>query len=116
MNTKLENIVTAIQTELLKRGFTAKLSTVTEPNRNGGERVEITSEPFNTVPVIMSEIKINGVIRFNQNDEHEHLIDVGVSVGVAYEHFSGGRNGTELFNFSCKVRKNDDKVYGIRIS
>lgn len=112
----IESITRAVQTELLKRGFTARLSAERKETRHGKEFIEITSEPFNTVPVIMSEIKINGTLYVGEPETNIEMIPVSGRIGVEYSHFGGGSNGTELFWWGCNVSKESGEIYGIRAS
>lgn len=105
-------ITDAIATELLKRGFTARLSVERKTSRSGNEYLEITSAPFQTVPVIMKEIFIDSRIDSRADGEG---FKVGGRVGVRYNHFGGGSNGTELFHFSCVVFPNREDVYDIAV-
>lgn len=106
-----QSIVNAIATELLKRRFTAPLSVERKVSRDGAEYLEVTSAPFQTVPAIMKEITIES--RIDARAEGEGF-RVSGRVGVAYKHFSGGSNGTELFRFSCVVLRDD--IYDIQVA
>jgi intein/homing endonuclease len=99
-----ELITKSVSTELLKRGFTARLSIERKTTRHGQEYIEITSEPFNTVPVIMSEIRIDGTLYVSKSENGEGRRVVNGRIGVRYQHFTGGSNGTELFAWSCVLR------------
>jgi len=111
----ITNIHAAITTELLKRGFTAKVVVDEKTSRHGDYRLELTSEMFQTVPVIMKEIRINGEITFRQDEENENVIHVGCRVGVRYEHFTGGSNGCALFSFFCRIRKDREDIYEVSV-
>ena len=107
-----QSIIDAVQTELVKRGFNAKLSAEFKTARDFSQFLEITSEPFNTVPVIMKEIKITGRISAS-TEEGNAVIKIAGRIGVEYSHFGGGRNGTELFNIRMSAFTNDDRVAGV---
>lgn len=111
----IENITRAVQTELLKRGFTARLSVERKETRSGQPYLEITSEPFNTVPVIMESIAISGTLYITQSVENAKMTEIGGQVGVQYSHFSGGTNGTELFSWSCAVFEGNDSIFKMAI-
>jgi hypothetical protein len=111
----ITNIHLAIRDELLKRGFLAKTVIDEKTNRHGDYRLELSSEAFQTVPVLMKEIRINGDITLRQNAENDNVIDIGGRVGVRYDHFTGGSNGCELFSIFCKIRKDREDIYEVTV-
>jgi hypothetical protein len=110
----IENITVAIQTELLKRGFTAPLSAKEKGTGERGYHFDITSQPFNTVPVIMKEITIEARVWVSESDR-KNILNVGTRVDVRYSHFSGGTNGTELFTFYCLIRNDRDEIFDVNV-
>lgn len=111
----ITNIHLAIRDELLKRGFLATTAITEKTNRHGDYWLELSSEAFQTVPVIMKEICINGDIKIQQDTDNENLLNIGCIVGIAYNHFTGGSNGTGLFKFFCKIRKDREDVYEVTV-
>ena len=96
----LSEIKEFIDNELIKRGFPI-LSKIEEIEGNY-PFIKISSEPFNTTPVIMKSIMVtshNGSIKVLDNGDIEFWIPVQVS----YSHFNGGTNGTSLFNVSSTI-------------
>jgi ribosomal protein S8 len=113
----VENIRVEIAKQLLKRGFTASITLGgVKQGRENELRLKLTSEPFNTVPVIMEEIKISdfGSGIYADKDDPSWL-HVWVRVSVAYKHFDGGTNGTSLFNFSVKIHETRPDLFMIQI-
>lgn len=99
----LEAIRQSVATELLKRGFTAPLTITEKATRHGSPYLDVTSEPFQTTPVIMKAIRIDGTLDVAK-DEANDVISVGGRIGVSYEHFTGGHNGCELFWITGIIR------------
>lgn len=110
----IANITEAVRVELLKRGVVVNLTgdIVERPSCN---RLELVSNNFQTTPVIMKEIRIEASFSiFYPSDAKEGEkapLTVAGRVGVAYTHFSGGSNGTELFTFRTVIHK--DNCYNI---
>ena len=105
-----------IQTELLKRGFTAPIINFEEEEgrRGGQNRLIFHTEPFNTVPVIMKKIQVDNFSsslaqkELLREDETKYIeTSFWISVHVSYEHFTGGTNGCELFQISGKFYDDD---------
>jgi hypothetical protein len=116
----LELIKEAISVNLIKRGFHAPIELTGGMDRRGFEyKLALTSEPFQTTPVLFKEIRISDFGSWVKSDttdaESEGLLNVGVRVHVSYEHFDGGRNGCELFTFTCQVRAEDKHIYKAQV-
>lgn len=112
----IANITTTIADCLLRRGFTAKIVIDEVVGRDGNVRLDITSEAFQTVPVLFREIRIGGSIYFGQNETTENAINFGGTVNVKYEHFPHGSNGCELFRINGTVLKDDDRVFNVLVT
>ena len=60
-----------------------------------------------TTPVLFKKIQISNFSSSIKEDEkiikkeNQKIHRIWFQVNVSYEHFSGGRNGCELFQFSC---------------
>lgn len=99
---QLENVKDTIQTELLKRGFTAPILEFTQVSDKSGptksfqlRRLSFHTANFQTVPVLFRDLKIqswNSSV-FKSNSK----VRVWVTVNCAYSIFSGGTNSSELF-------------------
>jgi len=125
----MDKIKSAIQTELLKRGFLTPINIVFNEKR---KLLEIHSESFQTVPVIFKSIKIDNfggsiiidntlpkyVSSNNEIEvETEQELQIWIPIHVSYKHFDGGQNGCSLFNFTCKIKAKDkDRIYSISIN
>jgi len=104
----LKIIKDLVSTELCKRGIHVELLNFMETVRNGSHRITFDSTSFQTVPVLMKRLNVatfSSSITFLPREEKQ-LEDVNVysvwfQVHANYEHFDGGRNGTELFSFNC---------------
>jgi hypothetical protein len=95
--------------ELVKRGFHAP-TTIEQKNN----RIEVTSSPFQTTPVLFEELTIgsfNGGIQ-----DHENLYTIDIPINVFYKSFSGGSNGVSLFHFHAKTYKESNFLVGVQIT
>jgi len=114
----LSGIETTLNKALIQRGFPEIVATQ-DVNETRYPCVEIISEKFNTVPVIMEYIQIDNfggsireatkkVIHENESgdtiEEHE-ILRVWIDVHVSYSHFGGGTNGTALFTYTAEVHE-----------
>jgi len=115
-----ESIVETINQQLIKRGFPQV--TIKHNKNDRYPELDIISEEFNTVPVIMKSIRIenNGgsinnktKIILRDGDEVEvPYLSIWIPVHVSYNHFGGGSNGTGLFGYSCEIREdNKERIY-----
>jgi hypothetical protein len=99
----------SLSTELVKRGFHAPITV-----EQKGSRVEVTSSPFQTIPVLFKELTVgsfNSVVQ-----EHEELYTIDISITVFYKMFDGGNNGVKLFHFHAKTYKESNFLIEIQIS
>lgn len=106
-------ITEAVGIELLKRGFTATITATEKKTRHNELYLDVTSEGFQTVPVIMQSIFIDGTLYVRE--ESDTRLRVGGRIGVRYTHFTGGSNGTELFSIDGIVRKDREDFYEVTI-
>tara|TARA_R110000851_G_C12632111_1_gene517949 strand:- start:48 stop:407 length:360 start_codon:yes stop_codon:yes gene_type:complete len=94
-----EQIKKHIQTELLKRGFTAKITRLEEVKC----RLEFETEKFQTTPVIFESIFISNfsssITKKTNEDKNIHFHRVWIQVNVVYNHFDSGANTCNLFTF-----------------
>jgi len=109
--TVLEQIKDEIGDALLKRGYNAPF-TLTEFTDRKDVRLELRSEPFQTVPVIFKSLVLTQFgTSVKQVPNHEHIYSVWISVSVHWKHFGGGTNGTTLFDYCCKVNTEQHIVF-----
>ena len=118
-----ESLKELIQTELLKRGFTAKIKTFEETERNNRAFIEFETESFQTTPVIFKDIKITN---FSSSIEEERVVRddktsynvkrFWIQVNVSYSSFSGGSNGENLFDLTGNFHEDHSNIgyYNIR--
>ena len=96
-----------IQTELLKRGFTAKIISFKEvAYRNNIKAFQFKTENFQTIPILFKEVNIsnfNGII--NETKKDSEVYDFSITVNCNYSLFLGGSNGTELFRIYGCIKK-----------
>lgn len=103
---QLDTVKKVIQTELLKRGYLAKIIDHREvQNARGDHFISLKTESFQTVPVMFqtltieafnSRVEIGEGVRANGDPFVESR--VWVTIHVDYELFGGGRNGVKLFD------------------
>lgn len=111
-----------IQTELLKRGFTAKINSFEETVSRGSNYIEFRTEDFQTVPVIFKNIHVGS---FSTSVKEEtitredkttfEVISVWITVHTRTMTFSNGGNGSELFQFSCKFSKDSERMHDVHL-
>lgn len=96
--TPIEQIKEFIEDELAKRGYHAPLTrfeVASMSNNNKREVLKITSEDFNTIPVLFKRLYVynfSGSIKVEGN-----LTKLWIPVHVGWENFNGGHNATSLF-------------------
>lgn len=108
----LEQIQDKIQVELLKRGFFAPVK-VEFCNKH--KNVKVTSENFQTIPVLFKSISIinfGGYIKEVEESKNKSL-EIRIPVVAQCEHFDMGNNYAEIFAFKCIVI--GENVYSIEI-
>lgn len=112
---QLKDVIDYITEQLRVRSIFVTL-TLTQYEKNGKQRLELTSTPFNTVPVIHSEIRVTS-FGGEIYEEKTSFISGGkivevdeirlfVSVHASYE-----GNGVELFTITGRVDHSIDSVY-----
>ena len=96
-----------VSLELTKRGFHVELIDFKEAVTKERHRITFGSTSFQTAPVLFKEIIVGNFSSGINKDEREESrkgwtrYNVWFQVNVSYEHFSGGRNGCQLFSYSC---------------
>jgi len=112
----MDKIRETIQTELLKRGFTAQIKHFCQTN--DGKHIQFETEPFQTVPVLFKSIQISqfstSVSVDKEEEEGFNILKVWVQVSARYENFDCGSNGTHLFTLNCNSYKDDAYRFVIR--
>ncbi len=109
---QLSELQTVIADELLKRGFTAKIIQFEEVQAKNGTKIELTTESFQTVPVLFKEVAIgnfNSELREEQvviQDKPVKVLKFWMSVNVFYQHFGSGSNGCNLFSIWATLYEN----------
>lgn len=109
----IEEIKNFIQLELLKRGFTAPIKEFYEKEN----RLYFKTENFQTSPVLFENIRIeNFSTHISAPFQHETGVQVRkvfICVHTFYNHFDGGTNTCNIFNFSCIIHKGN--VIGMHV-
>lgn len=105
---QIELIKENIQTELLKRGITAQIIKLEEyeHNRSRAHYINLRTENFQTTPIIFKRLWVEAfgtAITKRTNEEGKEYYSVWICVHYSYEHFGGGTNGCELFDFTCSI-------------
>jgi len=114
---KLSLVTTSIkdqlQMELMKRGITAPITVELKEWRRGGVYFEVTSQPFQTVPVLFKEITVNNFNghMWQEEGEQEYRIRFSIAVHASYTHFDGGSNGVKLFGFQGSIDIESARTY-----
>lgn len=108
-----------IQTELLKRGFTAPIINFEEVKGRHDTRIEFYTETFQTVPVLFKEIQVSNFSSSitkdtitRKDDSKIDIHKVWIVISARYESFTGGTNGTNLFSITCTLH--DGKVFDLK--
>ena len=115
---QLNELSIVIGTELLKRGFVAKIETIEEKVNRGNHSIKLESEDFQTTPVLFRNLKViafNSAVFETEDEQKDNKVVVGFHIGVyvAYTHFSLGGNSSELFTITGKF--SEKSVYSIKI-
>lgn len=102
-----------IQTELLKRGFTAKIISFEEEDK---KYLKFHTESFQTVPVLFKEIQVSNFstsvgqeIRKREDKTEYQVTTFWIQVDVRYSHFEGGSNGSRLFAIQGHFFEDSDR-------
>ena len=107
----LNAIKESIQVELLKRGITSPIVEIKEVTNGSSHYILFNTAEFQTVPVMFKKLWVNNfgssVARRPKSDlspdtDGEYIF-VWISVHYSYESFSGGSNGTSLFDIWFNV-------------
>jgi hypothetical protein len=106
-----------IKNELIKRGYFVSYTLNEVSNNRGDNRISLTSDSFNTTPVIFKSLELNA---FNSSvkktthaelftsDKHDiDLTTVWVTINVTAKYFNGGSNGFNLFDLHCVFYKDN---------
>jgi hypothetical protein len=111
--TQRQEIKKFIQEQLLRRGVSAPITTLKEAiARNGDSHFKLTTECFQTTPVIFKSIKIEEFGSFIWKHElHEGYHHFSIRVHIRYELFDGGSNGTNFFNMQGEL--GEGKVWAL---
>ena len=104
----LDSILDALHLELLKRGFTAPIRWEKSTRKDASIRLDVLSDPFQTVPVIFQSIAISssniGIV------QRPDGCRFGGTLCVSYTHFDGGSNGCQLFHFDIPVWEHSETI------
>ena len=100
-----------INLELLKRGFpNICLEELSYDYETKKQKLVVSSEPFQTTPVIFKEIRIQNfggrITELEINGKQ--LLEIVIPINVRYDHFDSGSNSCELFTITLRVLPNDD--------
>lgn len=109
---QLDQVKDFISVELLKRGYTANIISFKE--KDGG--IIFHTESFQTTPVLFKNLYISNFSTGINKDprlseEYEvEVFSLWIQVSVRYENFTGGTNGTNLFDVRGSFVKNARRV------
>jgi hypothetical protein len=115
-HTQIDALKQHIQTEMLRRGYTAPIISFEEvEGRNGQTRIEFETATFQTIPVMFKELRVTN---FSSSISRRHLEDkpevqfwgIYIEVSVRYTSFDMGSNGTKLFAVSGKAGIDTDYI------
>lgn len=107
----LDKMKEIIQLELLKRGITAPIIKFEEEIYKSSHYIRFKTEPFQTIPVIFKNILVdNFSTSVNKRLKSElkegiegEYIHVYIQFHYSWESFSGGTNGTPIFDIIFNV-------------
>ena len=112
----LKEIKDRVAEELGKRGFHAPLKISQRTSEGKTTRIELESEPFQTVPVLFKSLKVHQFSQSVSRDkETPALLRIWLCINVGWQRWGGGQNGTELFQFRCVVREDREDIYDVQI-
>ena len=94
-------IIEAAKQSLLKIGVTANIGLELSSGRT--EKATLTTEAFNTTPVIYKRVNISGNAELEPVEGHEGVYDLNFYLSYWFETFSGGHNGTSLGTLKFRV-------------
>jgi hypothetical protein len=121
---QIQSLKNVVQDELTKRGFHVKIDLKEEEKKSGEYGVTLTSEDFQTTPVLFKKLNIqdfgSSVREIPHKEEYggdkeDLIIKVWISVNIRLKTFDGGWNFTSLFNFQGVCFGEDDRIYSVKI-
>lgn len=105
---QIKALTEIVSDELLKRGFIVKL----DASVSSLGRIKITSDNFQTTPVLYKKLYIEGggQIKSEVLGEDDIKYSVCLRFNVRVETFSGGYNGTDLFYLNLSWFNDYDRI------
>lgn len=105
-----------IQTELMKRGFHAQITTLDETEfRDGSIGFNLETEEFQTTPVLFKSIKLMSFNSFisdvKEADNGFEYRTFSISINARYNHFGGGSNGCNVL--SVRGEFSEDEIWDL---
>lgn len=101
----IESISKKCESTVARLGINVKFSI--QEVSNGFDEWKIISSPFQTMPMIFKNIRLDG--RIWVSEKTEKFSKISVKLDYYYSHFGGGRNGCDLgtIEFILKGDLND---------
>ena len=120
---QINSLKNFVQDELLKRGFTAKITTFEEIISRGSHYINFETESFQTVPVIFKSLKVasfstsvSQAVLENESGVTYTKTNVWITISTRTKSFDGGSNGTNLFQFNCAFLNSSEGMFETQIS
>ena len=102
-------IINAAKNSLMKIGVTAKVS-LSFTNNYRTEKATLTTEAFNTTPVIYKSVNISGNAELIPVEGHVGIYNLNFYLNYWFETFSNGHNGNGLGVLQFRIFEDIYKV------
>lgn len=110
----INKIQQRLSDELLKRGFHAPITVTEQQRKDGQSYLSVSSEPFNTTPVLFRSLTITDFGSRITKSEDGRSGKVWIGVWASFTTFAGGGNYVDLFHLTCGY--DEAGVEDVRIS
>ena len=102
----LSYIAKDISISVARLGINTRFLVVKKKDYKNDPYLALESTPFQTMPMIFKDIKLEGRIFVNLSEEEDRIVNIRVSLEYSYHTFDGGYNGHQLGYLRYQVEKN----------
>lgn len=106
----LKEIIDAIKSKLLKLGINADVFVTSSVGRYGTEYIEVSTEKFNTTPVIYKYVTIGGKGSFWQSKDDDGVYNLDIPLDYWFKYFDGGTNGASIGIIQFRIFEKSQRV------